>query len=82
MGCFNIQDSITKNSITHGTVVKFMFISKVKNRYNEPACNFTDNWTPISTIFDAEYNDYGSVENVKQSDALKIFEEHMRLDID
>ena len=82
MGCFNIQDAITKNSITYGTAVKFMFISKVENRYNELACYITDNWCPISTIFDAEYNDYGSVENVKQSDSLKVFEEHMRLDID
>lgn len=81
MGCFNIQDAITKNSITYGTQVKFMLISKVFHEYSEPACYITDNWSPISTILDAEYDDYGSVENIKPCKSLEILEEYMGLDI-
>ena len=80
MGCFNIQDAISKNVITGGEPVKFIFISKTKEK--AAPVYITDNWYPISTIFDGNYDEYGSVEMIEQSAGLKVFEEYFQLNIE
>ena len=81
MGCFNIQDAITKNTLTYSDKCKFMFISNCSSGREAPI-NITDNWAPVSTIFTGNYNDYGTMEGVHKCRGLKIFEDYFKLDID
>lgn len=81
MGCFNIQDAITKNTLTYSDKCKFMFVSRNPYGGEGPSVYITDNWTPSSTIFIGDYNDYGTMESVQETKGLKIFEEYYNLKI-
>lgn len=80
MGCWNGTCGISNLPITAGDKVKFVFL--IHNGYpgtsigsNSPIGHSyaTDIWKPISLPFAGRYNDYGSVESIKEDFSTDFF---------
>lgn len=76
MGCWNGTCGISQLSITAGKKVKAVVIV---NDFSLPEasgfCYNSDYASPYSFVFEGDYNDYGSVENIKDTKSTRLFKE-------
>ena len=84
MGCWNGTCMISNLPIISGEKVKLIFLKKGNEQYvgNSAVCHSIELLTPINMAISAEYNDYGSVENIEKDwnhdIILKYFESYFK----
>lgn len=81
MGCFNATCIISGLAIEAGDPVRFLALTE--SRYhsgNEHICYVTGRWQPRTAPLRAEYNDYGSIENIWESLSERVFFKSFDLD--
>ena len=70
MGCYNGTCMISKLPILAGEKIKVLFLNarspKMKLKGLSTFCYSTDLFTPAFYPFEAEYDDYGGIENVSE----------------
>ena len=74
MGCFNATCIVSGLAIEAGDPVRFLALTE--SRYykgNHHICYVTGRWQPRTAPLRAEYNDYGSIENIQESLAERVF---------
>lgn len=73
MGCWNGTCGVTQLSINHGDPVAYFLLANVDDRetHDDGHCHAEDIWCPIGLPVYAEYNDYGSIEEIKNMDAME-----------
>lgn len=83
MGSFNATCIVSNLPIEAGTPVRFLALAR--NAYNvdgnDHACYVTGRWQLYGVPIKAEYNDYGSVENIKDNFTSKLFFEGLALGV-
>ena len=81
MGSFNTTCVISGLPIEARDPVRFMLLTE--NRYGglRHACYVTSAWQPRTVPLRAEYNDYGSIENIQESLSERVFFKLFDLDV-
>lgn len=80
MGCWNGTCGLSQMSINHGDeVVGFILVPEEKMTPDCGGYCYADEmWQPIPVPFYGKYDDYGSIEEVKQTKAAKIVLEYFK----
>lgn len=74
MGCWNGTCGISGIGINHGTDVKVVIIKNKSYFPNATMFIGLEGYaSPLSFVIEAKYNDYGSIENIEDNYALKLF---------
>lgn len=87
MGCWNGTCMISNLPIISGEKVKLIFLKKGNEKHlgNSAVCYSIELLSPINMAISAEYNDYGSVENIEEdwnhNIILKYFKEYFKNEI-
>lgn len=80
MGSFSFTCCISDLPIECGDKVRYLLLTE--NPYNESTkCYIYDLWFPRTYPIRAEYNDYGSVENVQSGPSKKIWLDGLKYDL-
>jgi len=83
MGSFDYTCAVSNLPIHAGDKVRYLLLTE--NPYEENkgcrACSMHDWWFPRTFPLRAEYNDYGSVENVEEGPARDIWTEALNIDL-
>ena len=66
MGCWNETCGLTQLSITEGTPVKYFILVAQEIKDPQATCYSTDWFSPITLPLTGNYNDYGSIEDIKE----------------
>lgn len=82
MGCFNATCIVSGLAIEAGDPVRFLALTE-SGYYNgnDHICYVTGRWQPRTAPLRAEYNDYGSIENVQESLSERVFFKLFDLDV-
>lgn len=81
MGCFNATCIVSGLAIEAGDPVRFLALSESRyHKGNEHICYVTGRWQPRTAPLRAEYNDYGSIENIWESLSKRVFFKSFDLD--
>lgn len=73
MGCFNIMGFHSKLPIFGGDKIVYFFFLKEKKYREDSFPLYTGSLVPLSFPFIGEYNEYGGIENIEESESLTIF---------
>jgi len=74
MGCWNGTCGLSDIAITDGTKVKFVFIMNKPNMPEASGFCYGSSYADlISFVMEGTYNDYGSIENIVEGPASKLF---------
>lgn len=77
MGCWNGTCGLSQVAITDGVKVKAVIIkNNVKMPEASGFCYEGGYASPMSFIIECDYDDYGSIENIKDNKAMKLFKEY------
>src|SRR4051812_23628121 len=80
MGSFSYTCGVSRLPIHAGHKVRYMLLTQ--NPYNDSTkCSPNDWWFPRSFPLRAEYNDYGSVENVEEGVGRELWMEALKIDL-
>lgn len=80
MGSFNFVCAVSGLPIVAGDKVKYILLEQISTRRGW-TCYIDDRWAPRIFPVSAEYNDYGSVENIKHSLASDFSIELLKRDL-
>src|SRR5262245_19339326 len=81
MGCFNATCIISNLQIEARTPVRFFLLTASRlNEGNELACYAWGRWQLRGAAVRAKYNDYGSIEDIRESLASKVMFEALSRD--
>jgi len=82
MGSFNVTCIVSGLAIEVGDPVRFLALTENEfHRGNDHICYVTGRWQPRTAPLRAEYNDYGSIQNIQKSLSERVFFESFNSDV-